>query len=109
MKTRRVLLTKDAERDLLSLFEYIAISDSRAKAERVLARIHSVVVGLGRLPDRGSPPRELSSLGIKDYRQVFFKPYRVVYRALDDRVIVYVIADGRRDFQSLLSRRLLGG
>ena len=45
---------------------------------------------------------------IKDYRQVFFKPYRLIYRVMGRDVVVLVIADGRRDMQSLLTRRLLG-
>jgi toxin ParE1/3/4 len=60
-------------------------------------------------PERGQLPRELSTLGIQEYRQVFFKPYRVIYRHIERRVIIYLIADGRRDMQSLLSRRLLAG
>lgn len=40
---------------------------------------------------------------------MFFKPYRAIYRVQDKKVIIYLIADGRRDMQSLLSRRLLGG
>jgi toxin ParE1/3/4 len=32
----------------------------------------------------------------------------VIYRVADNRVIIYLIADGRRDMQSVLARRLLG-
>jgi len=60
------------------------------------------------LPARGSYPRDLLDLGIKEYRQVFFKPYRLIYRVVARDVVVFVIADGRRDMQSLLARRLLG-
>ena len=67
-----------------------------------------VVESLSRFPKRGSPPKELVSLGIKEYRQTFFKPYRVIYRVADDKVIVYLIVDGRRDMQTVLTRRLLG-
>jgi toxin ParE1/3/4 len=45
---------------------------------------------------------------MRDYRQTFFKPYRVIYRVEGQRVYAYLIADGRRDMQSLLARRLLG-
>ncbi|PKQ02736.1 MAG: plasmid stabilization protein, partial [Alphaproteobacteria bacterium HGW-Alphaproteobacteria-11] len=31
-----------------------------------------------------------------------------IYRTIDKRVVIYLIADGRRDMQSLLARRLLG-
>lgn len=60
------------------------------------------------MPLRGVNPRELAELGIREYRQVFFKPYRIIYRVVADRVYIYLIADGRRNMQSLLSRRLLG-
>jgi toxin ParE1/3/4 len=40
---------------------------------------------------------------------VFFKPYRLIYRIIRTEVVVYLIADGRRDIQTLLSQRLLGG
>ena len=102
-----VLLTADAEIDLQELFEYIAHSDSVQAAERVLDRLEGVASNLAADPSRGSTPKELRALGIGEYRQVFFKPYRVVYRVLDERVIIYLIADGRRNMQSLLSRRLL--
>ena len=36
-----------------------------------------------------------------------FKPYRVIYRVLGNVVHVFLIADGRRDMQTLLQRRLL--
>jgi toxin ParE1/3/4 len=87
----------------------IAEHDSLEKADRVLDRVLQVTEDLATSPDRGVHPRELSALGIQEYRQVFFKPYRVINRCLERRGITYVIADGRRDMQSLLSRRLLGG
>jgi toxin ParE1/3/4 len=47
------------------------------------------------------------SLGIREYREVFFKPYRIIYRVMDKNVYVLLIVDGRRDMQSLLQWRLL--
>jgi len=104
-----VLLTEDAEQDLEELYAYIAKFDSPRNADYVLEQLPKVTESLGTAPERGSQPKELRSLGIQEYRQVFFKPYRAIYRVLDKQVVIYVIADGRRDMQSLLSRRLLGG
>lgn len=106
---REVLLTEDAERDLEEIYDYIAEFDSPRNADRVLDRLLEVTERLAAYPERGSQPGELRSLGVQEYRQGFFKPYRVIYRVIGDQVIIYVIADGRRDMQSLLSRRLLGG
>ncbi len=103
-----VLLTRGAEQDLESIYDYVAEYDSRGKADALLDNLIEVVNSLQRFPERGTRPRELQSLGIKEYRQTSFKPYRMIYRVVDKRVIVHLIADGRRDMQSLLSRRLLG-
>lgn len=102
-----VFLTRGAERDLEDIYDYLAESDSPKAAARVLDRLMEVADILSSFPQRGTQPRELLDLGIRDYRQVYFQPYRVVYRVIGERVYIYLIADGRRDMQSLLLRRLL--
>lgn len=102
-----VLLTEGAEQDLESIYDYIAEFDCKANADHVLDRLLEVVESLSTFPERGAYPKELAALGIRDYRQTAFKPYRVIYRVMAQKVYIYVIADGRRDVQSLLARRLL--
>ena len=102
-----VYLTADAARDLEEIYDHIALHDAPTKAEHVLSRIENAFTSLAEFPERGAYPKELLSLGIRDYREVFFKPYRVIYRILGDAVYVLLIADGRRDMQTLLQRRLL--
>lgn len=103
-----VLLTEDAQGDLEEIYDYIAEFDSLANAERVLNRLVEAAERLTSFPERGAYPRELLALGIREYRQTFFKPYRVIYRVIGKRVYIHLIADGRRDMQTLLARRLLG-
>ena len=103
-----VLLTEGAEQDLEAIHDYIAEFDCVANANYVLDELMDVVESLSNFPERGSYPKELVALGIKEYRQTFFKPYRVIYRVAGGQVIIYLIADGRRDMQSVLARRLLG-
>ena len=57
----------------------------------------------------GATRRELLDIGVRECREVFFKPYRTIYRVIGETVYVLVIADGRRDMRSLLERRLLEG
>lgn len=104
-----VCLTAGAERDLEKIYEYLGRYESEDVADHVLERLLSVAETLSTVPERGNYPDELLALGIREYRQVFFEPYRVVYRVMANRVFVYLIVDGRRDMQSLLARRLLGG
>jgi toxin ParE1/3/4 len=93
---------------LEAIHDYIFEFDCGANANPVLDELLAVVASLSRFPQRGSHPKELVTLGIKEYRQTFFKPYRVIYRVTASQVTIYLIADGRRDMQSVLARRLLG-
>jgi toxin ParE1/3/4 len=103
----RVSLTEDAARDLEDLYEYIELHDVQGKADYVLDQIERTFSALAKNPERGACLKELFALGIREYREVFFKPYRIIYRVMSENVYVVVIADGRRDMQSLLQRRLL--
>jgi toxin ParE1/3/4 len=109
MRPFEVRMTADAVRDLEEIVDWIARHDGPARAQHVLARIQAAVDALKRFPQRGPHPAELVALGIREYRETFFKPYRIVYHVDGARVFISLIADGRRDMQSLLQRRLLAG
>ncbi len=102
-----ILLTNDAARDLEEIYNYIALHDSFQKADYVLAQIEKVFSSQSEFPERGVYPKELLALGIREYREIYFKPYRIIYRVIDNIVYVLLIVDGRRDMHSLLQRRLL--
>lgn len=106
MKSFTVLLTDDATQDLVEIFDFIAVNDSPGNAHHVLDQIEKTFASLSFSPERGAYPNELLSLGIREYREIFFKPYRIIYRVTDEAVYVMVIADGRRAIGSLLQRRL---
>ena len=97
-KRYEILLTQGAEQDLESIHDYIAEFDCVANANYVLDQLMKAVEALVKYPEKGSDPEELVALGIKEYRQTTFKPYRVIY----------LVVDGCRDMQSLLACRLLG-
>ena len=103
----RVMLTSDAARDLEELYDYIALHDAPRKADYVLDQIEKAFSKLSEFPERGTYPKELLTLGIREYREIFFKPYRLIYRVIEKKVYVLLIVDGRRDMQLLLQRRLL--
>jgi toxin ParE1/3/4 len=103
----KVLLSNDAARDLDELYDYIALHDAPRKADYVLEQIEKAFSKLSEFPERDAYLKELLPIGIREYREIFFKPYRIIYRVIDKNVYVLLIVDGRRDMQSLLQRRLL--
>ena len=102
-----VQLTDDAVRDLEEICKYIEQYDSLTRADYVLDHIEKAFDSLSGHPQRGNYPKELLDIGIREYREVFFKPYRILYRVVEKNVYLLMIADGRRDMQTLLQRRLL--
>jgi toxin ParE1/3/4 len=44
------------------------------------------------------------ALGIRSYRETYFKPYRIISEVSARQVYIYLIADGRRDMQNALAK-----
>jgi toxin ParE1/3/4 len=108
MKRYAVEVTEDALLDLDDIADYVATHDSAERAEYVARGIEKAYASLAPFPHRGAYPRELLELGFRQFREVHFKPYRIVYRIYERKVVVFLIADGRRDMQRLLTSRVLG-
>ena len=103
-----VRLTRGAEIDLETLLGLVKGNRSAEQADALLDRLAVAIETLETFPLRGSVPKELDVLGIREFRQILVEPYRLIYRLSGKTVFVMVIADGRRDMQVLLERRLLG-
>lgn len=107
MSRYRVRMVEDAEQDLIELYTYVATHDSVDKADDLLAALEELCLSLDEHPARGHVPPELDRIGVTEYREVHYKPYRVFYQIVGRDVYIHCVLDGRRDMQTLLERRLL--
>lgn len=107
MKPYQVRIIEDAEYDLTDIYQYLASHDSLKNADYVLEQLESVCLSLADLPLRGHIPAELDRIGVTQYREIFFKAYRIIYQVIGPNVFIHCVLDGRRDMASLLERRLL--
>ena len=105
--TFKVYIIEDAEQDIVDIYDYIALSDSVEKAEYVIKNIEEKCLSLSEFPNRGHFPPELERIGIFEYREIHFKPYRIIYQVVELKVYVHCVLDGRRELQKLLENRLL--
>ena len=103
----RVHIISDAEDDIFDIYRYIAQNDSIGHAEHVFKRLEQTCESLSENPERGHLPPELERIGVAEYREVHFKPYRIIYNIAGREVFIHCVLDGRRDLQELLERRLL--
>ena len=102
-----VLTTDAADSDLLEIHLYVELNDSPKRADELLDRIEERIKNLTNMPEKGHHPPELSNIGVLDYREIHFKPYRFIYSFEGRKVIVHCVLDGRRDMQTLLQQRLI--
>jgi toxin ParE1/3/4 len=102
-----LFLIEDAETDLLDIYRYVAQNDSFENADRLLDKIEETIIKLSTMPLRGHIPPELERIGVLEFREVFYKPYRIIYQIIKSNVCVHCILDGRRDLQDLLQQRVL--
>lgn len=106
-KRYEVFLVADAEKDMDEIYRYVRRYDSAEKAERLSQNIEQVIASLETSPLRGHYPPELERLGVLEYRELFFKPYRIIYEVAGVSVFVHCVLDGRRDLRDILQQRLL--
>lgn len=102
----RVRWAEVAVRDLEELVAFVAI-ESADDAERLLERIEKQAATLESVPARGRVAPELARFGMRSWRELVVRPYRVVYRIEGDTVTVLAVFDGRRDLEDVLLDRLL--
>ena len=44
---------------------------------------------------------------VEGFKEIHYKPFRVIYQISNDVVFIHAVLDGRRDLHELLERRLL--
>lgn len=107
MKEFELIIDNDAEDDLFDIYAHVAFDDSVEKADRLFAAIRATCLKLKSFPRRGNIPSELFEIGVTEFRELHYKPYRIIYSIERSNVFVHCILDGRRDIQTILQERLL--
>ena len=105
----KVSLVSSAEEDLFEIYKYVFFNNSEEKAEKLYSKLHQKCISLKNYPNRGHVPPELDLLGIDDFLEITYRPYRIIYRVIENEVFIHCLLDGRRDMQKLLQERLMRG
>ena len=103
----QVYVISEAEDDLFEIYQYVAKNDSIARAKKLLYKLEEACLSLSELPNRGHVPPELERVAVHDYLEIHYKPYRIIYQIISNRVYIHGVLDGRRDLGELLQKRLL--
>jgi addiction module RelE/StbE family toxin len=101
-----VIWTQAAVRDLEEIVSFVA-SDSPRASERLLEKVRAKAGSLETNPRRGRIVPELQRMGIRTWRELVVRPYRLLYRVKGNAVVVLAVFDGRRDLEDVLLERLV--
>ncbi len=102
----QVLWSDAAIRDLEEIVIFITV-DSESDARRLWKRLRERAAALETTPARGRVVPELAEFGMRAWREILVRPYRLVYRIEADNVVVLAVFDGRRDLEDILLERLV--
>jgi len=103
-----ISFTPNSLMDITEIFEYVYLNDSLEKAHKLISKIEGSILSLGEFPFRGHSISELENLSKKNYREIHYKPYRIIYKIEDENVYIMAVLDGRRNIRELLLERIQG-
>ncbi len=95
--------TPEAEADAAGIVDWF---EDAINAEKVIAKFAQRAMSLAVFPNSGRIVPELRRIGVLTYRELFHKPWRMIYRLRDGEVWIMAVIDGRRPLQDLLFERL---
>ncbi|MBN2436525.1 MAG: type II toxin-antitoxin system RelE/ParE family toxin [Spirochaetes bacterium] len=106
MKDYEVQWTSTAQSDVRNILSFI-INDGISRSKQLLNQLRDRGNKLKTNPGQGRIVPELAENNIYTYREVFHKPWRIIYRIDNNRVYIVSVIDGRRNIEDILLRRIL--
>lgn len=89
--------TERARKDLDAIGDYIA-ADNPAAARLWVEKLRQKAVRASRMPYAG---RAVPELSVREVREVIHGTYRIIYRVIDDGIVVLTIFERHRVFGSV--------
>lgn len=103
----KVVILESAEQDIKELRAYLVKNFSHATWLDTYGKLKKAIPVLTDFPFAGSIPDEFEMLNLSQYRQIISGMNRIIYEVRQDIIYIHVIADGRRNLDVLLAKRLL--
>ena len=94
----RIVKARSAESDLLEIWDYIASESSSGRADKFVDRLDGVLSLLAEQPYMGRSRDELG----RTLRSHPVGNYVILYRPLDDGIVVVRVVHGHMDTEGLL-------
>ena len=104
-----VVWTRTAVLDLDEILAYIVAERGVDQAGLIYETLRKRSASLSTMARRARQVPELHEIGLFEYREMIEGPYRLIFRIIDQEVVLLGILDSRRDLEELLIQRAIGG
>lgn len=91
----------------MDIYLYVAEHDSISRADALLDALEEKCASLSENPARGHVVAELKRVHVEGFREVHYKPFRIIFQISDKSVYMHAVLDGRRELQEILERRIM--
>jgi len=104
----RLEWSEPAVADVDAILHYVASREGDAEpALRLHEKLTTEIETLTTTPQRCRIVPEPRAVGVREYRELIVRPYRVCFRVRGRVVAIVGVLDGRRDLSELLMQRAL--
>lgn len=106
MKGYAIRVTPEAEQDIQEIKKYVVKRFGRATWIETFQILKNSMQVLRDFPESEDIPAELEQFEIMGYREVVSGQNRIIYNIINQQVVIYLVADTRRDLVAILNKRL---
>lgn len=103
----KVLISGEAEKDIVGICNYVAKNDSPSKAIKLFEKIGKEILDLEDFPSKGHIPPELERINVIEYLEIHYKLYRIFYQIFNKSVFIHCVLEGRRNLSEILQKKIL--
>jgi toxin ParE1/3/4 len=104
----RVTILDPVREDLRETTAYLKKQFGEEAAKRRYREARASIKALGQHPHIGTTIPELEEIQLPNFKQhIPNQSYRIIYELKPDEIVVHICCSTRRDFQSLLFKRLM--
>ncbi len=102
-----VFLSTDAERDVLDICSFLEDKVTSVRTDDLFDGLKNTLLSLEEFPERGHYTPELEKIHVRDYREIHFRIYRIIYRIIGQNIYIHAVLDGRRNLADILFERII--
>jgi plasmid stabilization system protein ParE len=104
---KKIFWTADAEESFNEILEYSMEKFGESRTQKLYEKIISKIDLLSSVSLKSKLSQDLKDIGINNIYELVESPWRIFYKIQNDKVIILLILDGRRNVEEVLISKVI--